>query len=150
MIDIDKNVNWKKIKNEYITTSISQRDLADKYNICYGTLRDRATSEKWYDLRNEANEKAVANVEQKLKEKLLYLNEQYINFVVELIKNKPDFTGTKYTEKKTVVTDDGERTTTETEWQANVYINAVKTANDIIKDKEKLQLEKEKIDNNNW
>lgn len=146
MITIDKNIDWIKIKEEYITTSISQRDLAEKYGAPYSTLAYKSTTEKWIEQRNNF----VADLEQNLKEELLLLNKDYIKFVADIIKNKPDFTGTKYTEKKTVVTDDGERTTTETEWQASVYINAVKTANDIIKDKEKLQLEKEKLENNNW
>lgn len=58
-------VNWNKVKSEYINGYISQRKLADKHEIPYQTLRDRATKEKWFEKRKEQREKISAKTEQK-------------------------------------------------------------------------------------
>lgn len=41
---------------------ISQRELAEKYNISYGTLRKVAAKEQWTRLRNKARTKADAKI----------------------------------------------------------------------------------------
>lgn len=53
-------MDWKKIKREYIKGGISQRKLAEKHGVPYGTLRKVAEKEKWADLREKAKEKAGA------------------------------------------------------------------------------------------
>ena len=60
-----KKPDWNKIKNEYICGNISQRNLAAKYKISYGTLRGRAESEQWPHLREEYQRKASAEAAQK-------------------------------------------------------------------------------------
>jgi len=40
-------VNWLLIKTEYINGNLSYRKLADKHNIPFSTLRDRAGKENW-------------------------------------------------------------------------------------------------------
>lgn len=55
-------MDWKKIKKEYIRGGISQRKLAEKYGVPYGTLRKVAEKEKWADLRKKADEKAGAEM----------------------------------------------------------------------------------------
>lgn len=61
--------DWKKIKTEYITTTISYRKLCDKYNIPFNTLQCRANKERWVDLRKNHQDavvtKSVANLERK-------------------------------------------------------------------------------------
>lgn len=49
-----KEIDWQKIKNEYITTEIGYRPLAAKYGVSFRTLTDRAGTkgENWVELRN--------------------------------------------------------------------------------------------------
>jgi hypothetical protein len=61
-------VSWRKIKAEYIAGGISQRALAEKYGIAWGTLRKRANLEKWNSKRKAAEIKAEQKVEQKTAE----------------------------------------------------------------------------------
>lgn len=55
-------MDWKKIKKEYIKGGISQRKLAEKHGISYGTLRKVAEKENWTELRAKAGEKAGAEM----------------------------------------------------------------------------------------
>ena len=61
-------MSWRKIKAEYIAGGISQRALAEKYGVQWGTLRKRANLEKWNEKRKEAEKKALQKVEQKTAE----------------------------------------------------------------------------------
>lgn len=56
-----RTVNWEKIKIEYITTSISQRKLAEKYKVSFPTLRDRCKNEGWYAEKLQYRDKVVAD-----------------------------------------------------------------------------------------
>ena len=47
MIPINKRIDWNAIRAEYIGGGISQRKLAEKYDVPWPTLRDRASREKW-------------------------------------------------------------------------------------------------------
>ena len=64
----ETGVSWRKIKAEYVAGGISQRKLAEKYGIAWGTLRKRANLEKWNDKRKSAEKKAEQKVEQKTAE----------------------------------------------------------------------------------
>ena len=57
--------DWNRIRTEYISSGISQRKLADKYGIPYGTLLKRAHAEAWATARKEASKKAVKKAAQK-------------------------------------------------------------------------------------
>jgi hypothetical protein len=63
-------VNWRKIKAEYIAGGISQRALAEKYEIPWGTMRTRANKEKWNAKRIDAEKKAMQNTERKTAEEV--------------------------------------------------------------------------------
>ena len=63
-----QGVSWRKIKAEYIAGGISQRGLAEKYGIPFGTLQKRARIEKWNTKRKAAEAKAVEKVTQKTAE----------------------------------------------------------------------------------
>ena len=52
--------DWKKIKADYITGDASYRDLAQKYNVSFRTLSDRAKREKWVDRRSKHRDKVVS------------------------------------------------------------------------------------------
>ena len=58
----------KGIKAEYIAGGISQRALAEKHGVPFGTLSKRARKEKWNAKRKKADEKAVEKVAQKTAE----------------------------------------------------------------------------------
>lgn len=47
------NVNWEKIKVEYITTDTSLTKLADKYNVPRSNLARRSIKEKWVEQRKQ-------------------------------------------------------------------------------------------------
>lgn len=63
-------LNWTKIRNEYIHGHISYRKLAEKHDIPFQTLRDRATKEKWFEKRKEYRDKIDIKTEQKSIEKI--------------------------------------------------------------------------------
>lgn len=46
--------DWNKLKKEYIKGGISYRQLAAKYDVSFGTLRNVAAKEGWRDLRDKA------------------------------------------------------------------------------------------------
>ena len=46
-------MDWKKIKTEYIKGGISYRELAEKHEVAFGTLRNVAAREKWRELRDK-------------------------------------------------------------------------------------------------
>lgn len=54
-------VNWTKIKTEYITTDKSSyRKLSEKYKIPLGTIYKRAKRENWVELKQQSYDKKVA------------------------------------------------------------------------------------------
>lgn len=61
-------MSWRKLKAEYIAGGISQRALAEKYGIPFGTLQKQARLKKWNDARKKAEAKAVEKVTQKTAE----------------------------------------------------------------------------------
>ena len=61
-------MSWRKIKAEYVAGGISQRKLAEKYGVPFGTLQKRARIEKWNSKRRDAEDKAVEKVTQKTAE----------------------------------------------------------------------------------
>lgn len=61
-------MSWRKLKAEYIAGGISQRALAEKYGIPFGTLQKQARIKKWNDARKKAEAKAVEKVTQKTAE----------------------------------------------------------------------------------
>lgn len=60
-----KKVNWDKIKNEYVTSRISYRDLAEKHEVPFDTLKYRAKKEKWVEKRKEFRHKVATKSQQK-------------------------------------------------------------------------------------
>jgi hypothetical protein len=68
VIQNETGVNWRKVKAEYISGGISQRALAEKYGIPWGTMRTRANKEKWNTKRKSAEKKAMQKTEHKTAE----------------------------------------------------------------------------------
>lgn len=63
-----QGVNWRKLKAEYVAGGISQRKLAEKHGIPFGTLQRQARLKKWGNARQKAEAKAIENVTQKTAE----------------------------------------------------------------------------------
>ena len=61
-------MSWRKLKAEYIAGGISQRALAEKYGIPFGTLQKQARVKKWNEARKKAEAKAVEKVTQETAE----------------------------------------------------------------------------------
>lgn len=61
-------MNWRKIKAEYIAGHISQRALAEKYDVPMTTLVKHAKKEKWTAKRREAENKAVEKASERTAE----------------------------------------------------------------------------------
>ena len=61
----ETGVSWRKIKAEYIAGGISQRAIAQKYGVPFGTLQKRARVEKWNSKRQKAEDRTVEKVTQK-------------------------------------------------------------------------------------
>lgn len=58
---MDKDVDWLKIKTEYITDpSATYRNLAQKYGVPKTNLERRAKNEGWVSLRRRTEDKVVA------------------------------------------------------------------------------------------
>ena len=150
MIKIDKNINWLKIKEEYITSSISQRDLANKYNVSVDTLIKRANREKWADLREKTEKEITTKLQQKHANKLLSVYEKSLDLLEELLDSRPKGSGTKHVKKVRAKDENGKWATVEDEWKTSDIVSLLNAVNNIQLNKDKLELEREKIDNNNW
>lgn len=59
------NIDWIAIKNEYINTNISQRDLAKKFNVSASTLTKKANKGKWQQEKETQGNKIATKVQQK-------------------------------------------------------------------------------------
>ncbi len=55
-------MDWNKIKAEYIAGKGSYRELAEKFDVSFDTLKTHAVKEGWYKLRQQANEKATTKI----------------------------------------------------------------------------------------
>ena len=42
-------MDWEKLKDEYINTSISYQKLAEKYGVSFWALSKRGKEENWFD-----------------------------------------------------------------------------------------------------
>jgi len=62
-------MDWAGIRNEYITTTISQRALAEKYGVSHVTLGKRAKREGWLDARRQKDDKTKAKTIEKASER---------------------------------------------------------------------------------
>ena len=98
-------VDWLSIRAEYISTRISTRDLAQKHEVSYSTLRKRAEKEQWSKERESQRRKISAKVALKTAEalssqtasatvKMLAINDKLINLLSKTVdaleKGKPN------------------------------------------------------------
>lgn len=62
--------DWDSIRQEYISTNISTRALAQKYGIRQATLNKHCSQEGWVKLRKQYKEKVVAKTSAKVASKV--------------------------------------------------------------------------------
>lgn len=62
----EKKPRWGRIRTEYITSSVSQRALAEKHGVPLRTLESRARSEEWTRLRREHRGKTMEKALEKI------------------------------------------------------------------------------------
>lgn len=62
--------DWIKIKNEYISTGISTRKLAEKHGVSASAVMKKAAAEKWALERKQQRHKIEAKVKQKTASKI--------------------------------------------------------------------------------
>ncbi len=55
-------MDWERLKQEYITTDISYRKLAEKYDAPLSTLMARGSKEGWVALREQFKSESVAKI----------------------------------------------------------------------------------------
>lgn len=60
------NVEWDKIKAEYLAGGTSYRKLEDKYGVSYQSISRRAKAENWQELKSRVKRKAETKVVQKI------------------------------------------------------------------------------------
>ena len=77
------NVDWIKIKNEYINTNISYRKLAEKYEVSKNQVANRAKDENWQELRKKQQDKIETELVQKTAEKIV---DAEVDRLTELLK----------------------------------------------------------------
>ena len=63
------DIDWVKIKTEYVTTGISQRELANKYNLSLSGISKKAKAEGWVKKRESYQNRRAAKVERKVIER---------------------------------------------------------------------------------
>lgn len=59
-------IDWIKIRNDYISTKVSLRALAEKYGVNFSSVQRRCTKESWVSQR----ESMLAEVQSKISQKM--------------------------------------------------------------------------------
>lgn len=92
------DVDWKAVRTEYVTTDISQRKLAEKHGIPYGTLKRRCADEKWVNARETYDRKVVAKTIEKTSDreanklaKLIATTDKAIDVVAKAFEDENQF-----------------------------------------------------------
>ena len=75
----EKMTDWESIKEKYLSTDISCRELADECKINRGTLSARASREKWSELRRKRKEGNKDSRMERVTEKLLQKMEEVLD-----------------------------------------------------------------------
>lgn len=79
-----KKADWIAIKNEYLNTGISQRDLAEKYEVSFNTLKAKANREGWSKARKKQYHKITTKVQQKTTEKIVSVEVDRVTTLLNL------------------------------------------------------------------
>jgi hypothetical protein len=90
-------VDWETIEIEYVTTDISHRKLAEKYNVCRSTVCKKAAAEKWSEKREKHRAKlvskavnAVGNKQAERAAKLVTVSDLLLDKIKSLLEGNPE------------------------------------------------------------
>lgn len=64
-----KKTDWKKIQKEYVTTKISQREIARKYKVSSAQIANHSKKENWVEKRKQYQSRVYAKSVKKQEEK---------------------------------------------------------------------------------
>ncbi len=78
------NVDWIAIKNEYISTNVSYKELSDKYPVSKTAIANRAKKEKWVELREENLNATYTKVVQETQDKIVSAEVDRVTKLLEL------------------------------------------------------------------
>ena len=74
--------NWLEVKEQYITSDVSLKELANEFSLSESSLRKRAATENWKEERNKHYTKVEQKTEEKTTEKIAELrSEDYKKFM---------------------------------------------------------------------
>lgn len=65
------SVDWIKIKNEYVNSNISYKDLSEKYPVSKTAIANKGKAENWVKLKKNNLNKTCTKVVQKTAEKII-------------------------------------------------------------------------------
>lgn len=83
---MSEEINWAKIKTEYITTDKSSyRKLSEKYGVSLGTIYKRASREKWCELKQQSYNKRVAKTVNAVESRQIEKLERILNITDRLL-----------------------------------------------------------------
>ena len=55
-------INWNAIRTDYITSTLSYRDLEEKYGVCYRQIAKKGKAENWRSQRSQHNTNVVTKI----------------------------------------------------------------------------------------
>lgn len=64
-----KQIDWKLIKGEYVTSDISLSKIAEKYGVSKSAVQKRSTKEKWAAEKKKQHSRAADKVAKKLSDR---------------------------------------------------------------------------------
>lgn len=76
--------DWVKIKADYITSSISQKEIARKYGVSENAVSKHCKSENWIELRKKKHEKAAEKIADKINDDKVKKTVKEIDRVVKV------------------------------------------------------------------
>lgn len=148
--------DWASLKAEYIGGGISQRELAQKHNVSETTLMKKAAAEGWRAERDAAYRNASEKAQQKTAsaaaENAVILQRIRRKLLLKLeneVESLPDNVGSESSVSVRVGTETG-TTVKSTVWNLKQLAGAYQDlcAEDF--KREKLELERQKSENENW
>lgn len=79
-------MDWDKIKQEYISSEISYRELAKKSGVTFQVLSKRAMKERWTDLRRQTKKEIDTNLVKKVAKANTNSDALYFSILDKLMK----------------------------------------------------------------
>ncbi len=135
----NRNIDWKKIRAEYVTGNISVAKLAEKYGISESTLSKRCASEKWAEARKKSHKKQADKIAEKLESEEVKKTVRDIDKVITAANkllakinrainevDKAEYVSEKSKQEKVVSTGDGVENPLIAETITNVYMERKK------------------------